>query len=245
MKKMMILCAVISLPAFSAETMPFSDAEVLAYLKPSSEDVFSNAVTIMVKNDAEASLQKNITKHGTKLTPFTVKEVAKEFDKNEITATEKYKDRPIRIKGVVNKIGLDALDRGVITISGGGSFAGNLVASVDKTSEWVRESSKGNTVDLMCKISGYVMLNVAAMCESSLIYTQALVKKEYGLQDVFSLPRNKFSAIFAYTIKVNEKEIAESCSKPDDNCFKKIMNVMDETKKPDSRFVSWMSKLPE
>ncbi|EPU1193384.1 TPA: hypothetical protein ACIJWY_002823 [Klebsiella oxytoca] len=115
MKKMMILCAVISLPAFSAETMPFSDAEVLAYLKPSSEDVFSNAVTVMVKNDAEASLQKNITKHGT----------------------------------------------------------------------------------------------------------------------------------FAYTIKVNEKEIAESCSKPDDNCFKKIMNVMDETKKPDSRFVSWMSKLPE
>jgi len=119
MKKMMILCAVISLPAFSAETMPFNDAEVLAYLKPSSEDFFANAVAVLVKNDAEASLQQNKTERGTKLIPITVKTIANDFENNEITAIEKYKNKPIRINGIIKKIGLDALGRGVVTVSGG------------------------------------------------------------------------------------------------------------------------------
>lgn len=245
MKKYLLSLCLVSFFVHSEDVKPFSDSEAVEYLTPSNNLFFANIVYVMVKNDAEASLQNNVTGWGVKLTPLSVATIAKEFDKNEITATDKYKNKTVRIKGRVRSIGLDALGGGVITVYGGGSFSGNLVASVNKEAGWVKEISKGDKVDLICKISGYVMLNVAAMCENSLIYTQALVKKEYGLQDVFSLPRNKFLAIFAYKIKSNEKEIAESCSKSDDNCFKTIMNVMDKTKKPDPRFVAWMSKLPE
>ncbi|EBK0821511.1 hypothetical protein HZ492_000651 [Salmonella enterica] len=245
MNKLLFLCVLASLPAVSAETIPFSDAEALAYLKPSRDDVFTNAVTAIVDNDAEASLQNNETLNGTKLTPLTVKSIAKDFENNEITAMEKYKNKPVRIKGVVKKIGLDALGRGVITVSGSNSFSGNLVASVNKKSDWVRETSKGDKIDLICDISGYIMLNVAATCENSLSYTQELIKKEYGIEGGGNLPKNKYSASMVYIIKANEKEIGKSCSKPNDNCFKTIMNVMDKTKKPDPRFMAWMSKLPK
>ncbi|WP_434116623.1 OB-fold protein [Klebsiella michiganensis] len=245
MKKMMILCAVISLPAFSAETMPFNDAEVLAYLKPSSEDFFANAVAVLVKNDAEASLQQNKTERGTKLIPITVKTIANDFENNEITAIEKYKNKPIRINGIIKKIGLDALGHGVVTVSGGSSFSGNLVASVNKESNWVREASKGDKIDLTCNISGYVMLNVAATCEDSLTYTQRLIKKEYGVEEAFHLPTKQSDASLTYIIKANENEIAKSCSKPDDKCFKTVMDAMEKTKKPDPRFVAWANKLPE
>ncbi|ECQ7794926.1 hypothetical protein F0Z64_17815, partial [Salmonella enterica] len=191
MNKLLFLCVLASLPAVSAETIPFSDAEALAYLKPSREDVFTNAVTVIVDNDAEASLQNNETLNGTKLTPLTVKSIAKDFENNEITAIEKYKNKPVRIKGVVKKIGLDALGRGVITVSGSNSFSGNLVASVNKKSDWVRETSKGDKIDLICDISGYIMLNVAATCENSLSYTQELIKKEYGIEGGGNLPKNK------------------------------------------------------
>ena len=245
MKKMLFFCAIVSFPVFSAETMPFSDAEALEYLKPSNELVFTSAIAVMVENEAEASLQKNETERGTKLIPLTVKFIAKDFEKNEITAVEKYKNKPVRIKGVIKKIGLDALGRGVVTVSGGDSFSGNLVASVNKASNWVREASKGDKIDLTCNISGYIMLNVAATCESSLIYTRRLIKKEYGIEESFHLPTKQSDASLTYIIKANESEIAKSCSEPDDNCFKTIMNVMDKTKKPDPRFVAWMSKLPE
>ncbi|HGT4156005.1 TPA: hypothetical protein ACM22U_000196 [Klebsiella pneumoniae] len=245
MKKMMILCAIVSLPAFSAETMPFSDAEALEYLTPSNELVFTNAIAVMVENEAEASLQQNETERGTKLIPITVKTIAKDFENNEITAVEKYKNHPIRIQGIIKKIGLDALGRGVVTVSGGDSFSGNLVASVNKESNWVREASKGDKIDLTCNISGYIMLNVAATCESSLVYTKRLIKKEYDIEESFHLPTKKSDASLTYIIKANENEIAKSCSKPNEKCFKTIMNVMEKTKKPDPRFVAWVSKLPE
>ncbi|EPQ0387301.1 MAG: hypothetical protein P0Y63_09375 [Klebsiella huaxiensis] len=245
MKKMLVFCAIVSFPVFSAEIMPLSDAEALAYLKPSSEEIFTNAVAVLVKNDAEASLQQNETERGTKLTPLTVKSIAKDFEKNEITAVEKYKNKPVRIKGVIKKIGLDALGRGVVTVSGGESFSGNLVASVNKESDWVRKVSKGDKIDLICDISGYIMLNVAATCESSLIYTQRLIKREYGVEESFHLPTKQSDAFLAYIIKVNESEIGKSCAKPNDKCFKTMMNVMDKTKKPDPRFWAWARKLPE
>lgn len=247
MKKILFFCVFASLPAVSAETIPFSDAEVLAYLKPSSDNIFTNAVTVLVENEAEASLQNNKTHGGFKLTPHSVKTIAKDFDNNEITATEKYNNKAIRIKGVVKKIGLDALGRGALTVSGGGSFTGNLVASVDKTSDWVKKLSKGDTVDLICNISGYVMLNIAAKCDDSLSYTKRIIKKEYGVQDVFQIPKTASFAYLSYMIKTNEKAMGESCSKPNDNCFKTIINIMDKTKKPepDPRFTAWMSKLPK
>lgn len=245
MKKIYFLSIFASLPAVSAESIPFSDAEAMVYLTPSNHDVFTNAVTVMVKNDAEASLQRDETQLGTKLPPLTVKSIVKDFDNNEITAVDKYKGKDVRIKGVIKKIGLDALGGGAITVSGGNSFAGNLVASVNKQSDWVKKASKGDSVDLICNISGYVMLNVAATCESSLIYTQILIKKEFGIQDTFHIPKTKSDAVLTYIIKANEKEIGKTCSKPSNACFKSIISAMEKNKEPDPRFMAWAEKLPE
>lgn len=232
-----------------AQVKPLTDDEANNYLKPVNDAVYSNVVAVMVKNDAEASLQQNKTSDGFDLTPHSVKGLVAEFEKNEIVATDKYNIVATRIKGTIKSVGLDALKNGVITVSGDKPFSGNLIASVDKSADWVRKAGKGDKIDMLCNINGYVMLNVAAKCDSALRVTEQIVRNEYGITENYSLPKTSAGAAFAYTIKNNEVELGKACGKPDEKCFQKLNSIFEEAKankpKNDPRLGLWVKQLPE
>ncbi|KJL97806.1 OB-fold protein [Enterobacter chengduensis] len=232
-----------------AEVKPFTDDEAYGYLKPSDEHVYSNVINAMVRNDAEASLQLNKTEMGFDLTPHSVKKIVSDFEKNEIVATDNYANRAIRIKGIVKSIGLDAFKNGVITISGEKVMFGNLVASVDKSAEWVRKAGKGDKVDVICNISGYTMLNVAAKCDSALNVTKVVIKKEYGLGDRFTLPKSQSSAAIAIMIKMSADKLSEPCASAGNACLRASMSALDgkqiKANKIDPRLSGWFESLPQ
>lgn len=232
-----------------AEVKSFTDEEAFSYLKPGNPELYKNIVESIAYGDAYLSLEKGKSYGGIDLQPHSAKNLASEFEKNEITATDKYKDKPIRIKGNVRSVSLDAFGNGVINIGDGASPMGNVIASVDKNAEWVRRSSKGEKIDVICNITGYVMLNIAAKCDEALNVAKVIAEKEIGQPRQFSLPKTKYRARFPIFVKMNEKELSKSCEVSGKRCFTTLSQILDgkkaDVRKADKRILLWAQTLPD
>lgn len=126
-----------------------------------------------------------------------------EYDKNEIAADGQFKNKTLLIRGKIKAISKDVFGNPFLSLPGKNSFQGVHAKFNEKNLQELAALKKGESVDVICKISGLVVGDVMARDCTTLAYRldDSAGKRNKYLEDI--LLGKKF-------IAKNEKELARS-----------------------------------
>ena len=97
-----------------------------------------------------------------------VVDLIQEYKDNEVSADNKYKDKTVKVTGIVKDIGKDILDSAYITINDGKDITWDYAQCYFKNKDEVAKIenlSKGDTVTLIGKVSNYSLTLTINKCE--------------------------------------------------------------------------------
>lgn len=97
-----------------------------------------------------------------------VVDLIQEYKDNEVAADSKYKDKTVKVTGIVKDIGKDILDSAYITINDGKDITWDYAQCYFKDKDEVAKIenlSKGDTVTLIGKVSNYSLTLTINKCE--------------------------------------------------------------------------------
>lgn len=97
-----------------------------------------------------------------------VVDLIQEYKDNEVAADSKYKDKTVKVTGIVKDIGKDILDSAYITINDGKDITWDYAQCYFKNKDEVAKIenlSKGDTVTLIGKVSNYSLTLTINKCE--------------------------------------------------------------------------------
>ena len=97
-----------------------------------------------------------------------VVDLIQEYKDNEVSADNKYKDKTVKVTGIVKDIGKDILDSAYITINDGKDITWDYAQCYFKDKDEVAKIenlSKGDTVTLIGKVSNYSLTLTINKCE--------------------------------------------------------------------------------
>lgn len=210
-----LFCSALA-PLHAEEVTEVMRAHVYEVLKPKDEHAF----TMYKKTIIQVSIDEGITPKGSpddKI--YQAMEIDRLYEKNEIAATNKFNDKPVRIKGKAVEIGLDALNNGYIRIGKGFGYV-NL--DINKDDPAIQKISSGDTVDMMCKVGEYTFhtLNFKGCVPSKGVEAVIARNRTEGIS--FNTPDNGQAIIEALLYKTNEKYFTTNCNKSQKKCLSAI-----------------------
>nr|DAD99989.1 MAG TPA: hypothetical protein [Siphoviridae sp. ctiMP24] len=97
-----------------------------------------------------------------------VVDLIQEYKDNEVSADNKYKDKTVKVTGIVKDIGKDILDSAYITINDGKDITWDYAQCYFKDKDEVAKIenlSKGDTVTLIGKVGSYSLTLTINKCE--------------------------------------------------------------------------------
>lgn len=230
LKKLLLISFFLIFSATASESGPLTDEQVFEALKPKEPDVFKLYLSALKNEFTKGTLNNEIpTNESPDKKIYSAKDLDSAYKKNEITATEKYKGKTIRIKDVAQKIGLTALNDAFIR-TGAELYGDVVIMSVDKNSEQVKKMSAGNKIDMVCKVGSYT---IETLYLDKCITTEQAARKSVSSYleggDSYHLPQSKAYLSMVVAYKANEDELSKACSKSSEQCIKELNGITSKT----------------
>lgn len=213
-------------------------------LKPNNAKAYRIYKEEYVKIGAIGVVPASSPEHKT----YNTKDLVTAFSKNEISATNKFSGRKIRIKAKANEIGLNATGKGFIS---SGSWGQSIVMAVDKNDKQIQGMSAGETVDMICTVGNYTFKTVYLdeCVPASEETVKIAIKRVEGFN--FNTPDTLTAAVISAFYKSNEKHLESACLKSASYCRNEILKTTSDKIKPsaykyakEKNIYDWMKSLP-
>ncbi|MDS0828889.1 OB-fold protein [Serratia marcescens] len=200
-----------------------TDEQVNEALTPNDSKSFVSLLSALRNEFTRVTISNNSqTLSSPDKKTYSAKDLTLAYKKNEITATEKFKGKTLRVRDKVQKIGLTVLNDGFIR-AGTERYGDVIVMSVDKNNDSIRKMSTGDTVDMVCTVGDF---SLETLYLKKCITTEEAARKSVSLSleggDSYHLPESRAYLAIITMYKVNEKDLSEACSKSEDTCIKAV-----------------------
>lgn len=155
MKMIIIISALFCAALTHADEMtPFIPSDPATYNKLRS-------FFIQVDKDNFISQQNDSVVGANMNGPVSPNELYKSYERNELAANKKYKNKSVRVVGTANEIGEDALGKPYVEAISGkpDAFSGLRSAKLyfENSNEKLLNLSKGEKIDVICVGKGYII----------------------------------------------------------------------------------------
>ncbi|EPH0541229.1 OB-fold protein [Serratia marcescens] len=222
------LFSLFSTATHASETL--TDNQVDEIIKPKDERVFLLYMSALKNEFTKGTMENEIpTKESPEQKIYSAKDLDSAYKKNEITATEKYKGKTVRIKDIAQKIGLNALDNAFVR-AGANLYGDVVIMSVDKNSESVKKMSTGDKIDMVCRVGGYNLDTLyLEKCTTSEEEARRSVSLSLEGGDTYHVPQSKSFLSMVVAYKANEEELSKSCQISAEQCIKTLNGVTSQT----------------
>ncbi|EHQ1051078.1 hypothetical protein KQL11_004239 [Salmonella enterica] len=162
--------------------------------------------------------------------PLSASELIAMYEKNELAANKKLKDKLVRIKSVATEIGEDAMGQAYVRVEGKNQFQ-NVTLFVDGNDERILDLAKGSKIDFLCKMDKYVMRT--PFLKGCLFTDDFAKKRKDALLEGLASEKITFGyqAYFRSLYQSSKSEISKHCTKAGKECQSGVVKIFSDKKK--------------
>ncbi|MCW8352047.1 OB-fold protein [Citrobacter portucalensis] len=162
--------------------------------------------------------------------PLSASQLITMYEKNELAANKKLKDKLVRIKSVATEIGENAMGQAYVRADGKNQFQ-NVTLFVDGNDERILDMAKGSKIDFLCKMDKYVM-RTPFLKECVFTSDVAKKRKDAFLEGLTSEQiAFRYQAYFLSLYQSNKSEVIKYCSKTGKECLNGVAKIFNDEKK--------------
>lgn len=162
--------------------------------------------------------------------PLSASQLISMYEKNELAANKKLKDKLVRIKSVATEIGENAMGQAYIRADGENQFQ-NITLFVDGNDERILAMEKGGKIDFLCKMDKYLM-RTPFLKECVFTADVAKKRKDVFLEGLLSEKiAYRYQAFFLSLFQSSKSEIAIYCAKAGTVCLNGLTKIFNDKKK--------------
>ncbi|HGE8287181.1 TPA: hypothetical protein ACGD4M_002690 [Serratia marcescens] len=218
------LFSLFSTVAHASETL--TDKQAYETIKPKDERVFLLYMDALKNEFTKGTMENEVpTKESPDKKIYSAKDLDSAYKKNEITATDKYKGKAVRVKDIAQKIGINALNDAFVR-AGSNLYGDVVVMSVDKNSESIKKMSAGDKIDMVCRVGRY---NLDTLYLEKCTTSEEAARNSVSLflegGNTYHTPQSKSFLSMVVAYKANEGVLSKSCQISAEQCIKTLNSV--------------------
>jgi hypothetical protein len=192
---------------------------------------------VIVRDDFYTSVDGGkaaFSKYLPKIILTNADKIQRDYEKNEIFADQKYKNKKIVVNGIVKKVRKDFMNNIIIDLEGGSNMFINPSVYINNNFiDWVAQININTNVYLVCEKSKVRATNVIlSNCIPS--YSWARLQADKLINNLNNINKKEFKQIKGIIQKIIpylNKEGSCFKNKNHDKCLNEIMSVIKQIKK--------------